>query len=132
MGMIQPSMHPPFIPPRRLIELRKYRRVMLPPGSLLSFTGLAGPNDIAAGIEGDGTLIDLSQEGCQIASETIITLGNPYTLILQLPSFPAITIESAIARWISTQSLGFKFDAIEKEQEEHLHDLLHQLRATAP
>lgn len=61
----------------------------------------------------------------------MVTLGHPYSLIIQLPSFPTpITIESAIVRWIGEQTFGFKFDAIQQEQEEQLRELLHRLRAT--
>jgi hypothetical protein len=103
----------------------------LPQGSLLSFTDLAFRACTAEAFEGDGTLIDLSQEGCQITTETMITLGHRYALILQLPCFPTITIDSASVRWISEQTFGVKFDMIERVQEEHLRDLLRQLRATA-
>jgi hypothetical protein len=120
-------------PARRFIELRKHRRLMPPPGSLLSFTLLALPT--VAGIEaqeGDGTVLNLSTGGCKICSETIMTLGQPYTLILQLPFLPTpITVETAIVRWTSEQTFGFRFDAIQRDQEEHLRELLHQLRSTS-
>lgn len=118
-------------PARRFIELRKHRRLAPPPGSLLSFTHLALPVGASEEGEGDGTVLNLSTGGCKISSETIITLGQPYSLILQLPSFPTpITIEAAIVRWIGEQTFGFKFDAIQREQEEQLRELLHRLRST--
>jgi c-di-GMP-binding flagellar brake protein YcgR len=125
-------MNPYDHPPRRFIELRKYRRLAPPPGSLLSFTRLARPVGAPDEETGDGTILNLSPGGCKIASEGMITVGQPYSLILQLPSFPApISIDAAIVRWIGEDAFGFKFDALQPEQEEQLRDFLHRLRSAA-
>jgi hypothetical protein len=121
----------PEQPARRFIELRKHRRLAPPPGSLLSFTELALPVGASEEREGDGTVLNLSTGGCKISNETIITLGQPYSLILQLTTCSTpIIIEAAIVRWIGEQTFGFKFDAIQREQEEQLRELLHRLRST--
>jgi hypothetical protein len=119
-------------PARRFIELRKHRRLVPPPGSLLSFSLLALPAGIGQEAEeGDGTVLNLSTGGCKIGSETVITLGQPYTLILQLPSLPTpITVETAMVRWISEQTFGFRFETIQRDQEEQLRELLHRLRSS--
>ncbi len=124
-------MNPSERPARRFIELRKFRRLEPPAGSLLSFMHLALPVNVSEEeTEGDGALLNLSPGGCKIASETQITLGQPYSLILQLPFLPTpITIESAIVRWVRADAFGFKFESIQREQEEQLRDLLHRLRA---
>lgn len=117
---------------RRFIELRKHRRLTPPPGALLSFAQLVPLKETAEAFEGDGTILNLSAGGCKILSENPVVVGPPYRLIIQLPSFPnPITIEAAIVRWISNRMFGFKFDSIQQDQEEHLHEVLHQLRATS-
>ena len=119
-------------PARRFIDLRKHRRLVPPPGSLLSFTRLAMTADGCDAVdEGDGIVLNLSTGGCGIETGTLMTLGQPYSLILQVPSLPTpITVDTAIVRWIGEQMFGFRFDAIQREQEEQLRELLHRLRAT--
>ncbi len=117
---------------RRFIELRKHRRLTAPPGALLSFSQLALPSGRAEEAEGDGTILDLSSGGCKILSEIAVTVGQPYSLIIQLPSFPTpIIIEAAIVRWFGNQTFGFKFDAIQQQQEELLREILQRLRFPA-
>lgn len=116
---------------RRFIELRKHRRLTPPPGALLSFAQLALPSETAEESEGDGTILNLSSGGCKILSEIPVKVGQPYSLIIQLPSFPTpITVEAAIVRWINELTFGFKFNAIQKGQEELLQEVLRRLRAT--
>lgn len=123
-------MAPSDIQGRRFIELRKHRRVATPPGSLLSFVRVAENRDEIP--EGDGTILNLSPGGCKISSDTPVSVGHTYSLIIQLPSFPTpVTIDSAIVRWIGENVFGFKFDTIRPEQEEQLREYLRRLRATA-
>lgn len=115
---------------RRFIELRKHRRLTTPPGALLSFAQLAPAVEAADASEGDGAILNLSAGGCKILSESPVTVGPRYRLIIQLPSFPTpITVEAAIVRWINDRMFGFRFDAIQQDQEEQLHEVLHRLRA---
>lgn len=117
---------------RRLIELRKHRRLTPPPGALLSFAQLALSSENAGESEGDGTILNLSSGGCKILSEIPVMVGQPYSLIIQLPSSPTpIIVEAAIVRWISDLTFGVKFDAIQKGQEELLREVLQRLRATS-
>ena len=117
---------------RRFIELRKHRRLTAPPGALLSFSQLVLPIEAAEEAEGDGTILDLSPGGCKMNSEITLAIGRTYSLIIQLPSCPSpVTIEAAMVRWIGDQAIGFKFDAIQPEQEEHLREYLNRLRSTA-
>jgi hypothetical protein len=117
---------------RRFIEFRKHKRLTPPPGALLSFAQLAPPNETVQGAEGDGTILNLSPGGCKILSEIPVAVGQPYSLIIQIPSFPTpITIQEAIVRWINDHIMGFKFEAIQQDQEEQLREVLHQLRAAS-
>jgi c-di-GMP-binding flagellar brake protein YcgR len=117
---------------RRFIELRKHRRLTPPPGALLSFAQLTPAGETAEESEGDGTILNLSSGGCKILSETPVTIGQPYSLIIQLPTLlTPITIEAAIVRWINAHVFGLKFAAIERDQEEQLREVLQHLRVSA-
>ncbi|MDF0645484.1 MAG: PilZ domain-containing protein [Nitrospira sp.] len=116
----------------RIIERRKHRRSMLPPGSLLSFSPVTGSSDSALDAEGEGILLDLSQGGCRVSSESSVVLEQPYTLIIQLPDFRRpVTVESAIARWKGTQIFGVMFIAMHREQEQSLNEFLRHLHSSA-
>jgi hypothetical protein len=115
-----------------IIERRKFQRSPLPAGSLLSFAPIAASDDSAQQSEGEGIILDISQGGCRVNSEHLIVLEQPYSLIIQLPYYPnPVTIESAIARWISKQSFGMMFIAMQREQERCLSEFLDYLRSDA-
>lgn len=114
---------------RRFIELRKHRRVPAPPGALLSFSSVSTPQPNGEQSEGDGTILNLSSGGCMILSDTSVQVGQPYRLIVQLPSYPTpIAVELAIVRWINANTFGFKFDAIQQDQQEQLQDFVRRIR----
>ncbi len=117
---------------RHIAERRKYRRTLLPPGSLLSFapiTVLDGSTEI---LEGEGIVLDISQGGCRVSSEQRIKLEQPYSLILQLPSYPKpVAIDSAIPRWIDQEAFGVMFIAMQQQQERFLQEFLQSLREDA-
>jgi hypothetical protein len=103
--------------PFRIIERRKYRRTCLPPGATLSFAPI---------------VVDLSQGGCRVTSETSIPLERLYSLILQFPSYPnPVAVESAIARWVGCDMFGVMFIAMRPEQEQQLCEFLDYLREDA-
>jgi len=113
---------------RRFIELRKHRRVTLPPGSLLSFAALADSLDAAT--EGDGALQNLSPGGCMVLSEIGVIIGEHYQLIIQAPSIlTPITIDSAVVRWTRPHEFGVKIVSIDSAQEECLLELFQRLRS---
>jgi hypothetical protein len=125
-------MTPPDLSLDRIIERRKHRRSMLPPGSLLSFSPVTASSDGSLDAEGDGILLDLSQGGCRVSSESSVLLEQPYTLIIQLPDFRRpVTVESAIARWKGANTFGVMFIAMRREQEQSLSDFLRHLHSNA-
>lgn len=85
---------------RRIIERRKHPRTFTPSGALLSFKRLADPVESENHIEGEGTLTELSREGCRLLSDIPLEMGERYHLILQVSkkSRPII-IETAVVRW---------------------------------
>ncbi|BCA55690.1 hypothetical protein W02_28300 [Nitrospira sp. KM1] len=113
-------------------ERRKHSRSALPPGSLLSFSPVTMPQGSTQNLEGEGVILDLSPGGCRVSSDQAVMIGHPYSLIIQLPYYPApVQVESAIARWISNQSFGVMFIAMHQEQERHLCEFLEYLRSDA-
>src|SRR5215212_8966422 len=93
--------------PPRFIELRKHRRVMAPPGSLLSFSAIVLPGRSDGASEGEGTILNFSPGGCLIVSEIPVMIGQPYQLIIQSPlALAPITIDSALVRWAHAHEFG--------------------------
>ncbi len=116
---------------KRLIERRQHKRIALPPGSLLSFTAI-DPSASPGEHEGDGTVVNLSYRGCQLVTDAAVLVGREYNLIIQVPAFPhPVTVECATVRWADANAFGFKFELIQREQEEQLREFLHRLRSTA-
>lgn len=117
---------------RPMAERRKYRRALVPPGSLLSFVPITAAEDSSELLEGDGIVLDISQGGCRVRSDQRIALELPYSLILQLPTYPnPVAIESAIARWIDREAFGLMFIAMQQQQERFLQEFLGSLREEA-
>jgi hypothetical protein len=117
-------------PRPRISERRKHQRIELPPGSLLSFSPIAASVEQLA--EGEGLVLDLSQGGCLVSSETKVEIAKPYSVILQIPGLPQpLSIESAIARWTSDDTFGIMFIGMQKEQEQFLLAYLKSLRSQA-
>ncbi len=117
---------------RPTAERRKHRRALVPPGSLLSFAPITAPEDSPEDLEGDGIVLDISQGGCRVRSDRRIALERPYSLILQLPTYPnPVAIDSAIARWIDREAFGLMFIAMQQQQERFLQEFLGSLREEA-
>ena len=118
-----PSQH------RRIIERRKHPRVFTPSGALISFKRPTNPAEIEEHSEGDGTLIELSREGCRLLSDIPLKIGERHHLILQVSkkSHPII-VEAAVVRWIREHTHGLKFTSIQPIQESHLQEQLRELR----
>jgi hypothetical protein len=116
----------------RIIERRKHQRSVLPPGSLISFSPIATPADVALEAEGEGMVIDISPGGCRVSSDITLAFEQPYSLIIQLPDFPQpVTVESAIARWKGKHTFGVMFIAMQPEQEQSLTEFIEYLRSDA-
>ena len=122
-----PSQH------RRIIERRKHPRRFTPSGALVSFKPLTDPIELEEHSEGDGTLIEVSREGCRLLSDIPLKIGERYHLILQVSkkSRPII-VETAVVRWIHEHTHGLKFTSMQSIHESHLRELLRELRRPAP
>jgi c-di-GMP-binding flagellar brake protein YcgR len=117
---------------KRIIELRKHHRIITPSGALFSFKQLVVPAQFLDDIEGEGALLDLSLGGCRLYSETPLTLGQEYHLILQISvERPPIPVEAAVVRWTEDKTYGLKFTSIDTSDESQLRDLLIEIRRPA-
>ena len=126
-------MNKPPTQKRRIIERRKYPRIFTPSGALVSFNRLIEPVEIEEHTDGEGTLTELSREGCRLLSDIPLNNGERYHLILQVSkkSHPII-VEAAVVRWTRENSYGLKFTSMQSIQESHLRELLLELRRPAP
>ena len=88
----------PNAQPKRIIDLRKHQRTITPSSALFSFKQLVIPVPLLDDVEGEGAILDLSLGGCRLLSETPLTLGQEYHLILQiLVEQPPIPVEAAVS-----------------------------------
>src|SRR5262245_60480750 len=126
-------MNSPPTQKRRIIERRKHPRIYPPSGALVSFKRLIEPVEIEEHTEGEGTLTELSREGCRLLSDIRLKIGERYHLILQVSkkSRPII-VETAVVRWIHQHNHGLKFTSMQPIHESHLRELLRELHRPAP
>ena len=122
-----PSQH------RRIIERRKHPRILTPLGALFSFKRLIDPVEFEEHTEGEGTLTDLSREGCRLLSDIPLEIGERYHLILQvLKKSRPVIIDAAVVRWTQKKIHGLKFTSMQSVHESHLQELLLDMRRPAP
>jgi len=74
-------------------------------------------------------LLELSVGGCRIQSETPLTLGKEYSLIMQLSGDrQPIRIETAVVRWCKHNIYGLKFLAVPLREEARIKELVQTTR----
>lgn len=114
---------------KRLIDLRKHPRVLVPSGALFSFKRLVVPVRSGEDVEGEGALVDLSIGGCRLVSELPLTIGQEYNLIFQISTErPPIPVDAAVVRWTDDSTYGLKFISIDPHDESRIHELLLDIR----
>lgn len=60
--------------------------------------------------EGDAVLLNVSLQGCQLDSEQMLPMDQPYQLIIYVPPYPSpILIQKAITRWSQSRIHGISF-----------------------
>ena len=119
----------PNAQPKRIIDLRKHQRTITPSSALFSFKQLVIPVPLLDDVEGEGAILDLSLGGCRLLSETPLTLGQEYHLILQiLVEQPPIPVEAAVVRWTKDKIYGLKFTSLDTRDESQLRNLLIEIR----
>jgi hypothetical protein len=105
-----------------LMEGRKHTRfaVQLP----VSFSGDQ--------FSGEGTILNVSAEGCAITSETGTGTGVYLQLAMRLwEQEEPIQIDLAAVRWVSALRFGVEFIKIRSEERERLKNFVKALESTA-
>jgi hypothetical protein len=107
------------------LEARKHHRfaVQLP----VSFHGDQLKNDA------QGTILNLSNDGCAITSESIADTAEYLHLTMQLREREdPIAVDLAAVRWTSASRFGVEFIKIRPEEGERLKTFVKKLEAGAP
>ena len=114
---------------KRIIDLRKHPRLLVPSGALFSFKRLVVPVQLGEQVEGEGALVDLSIGGCRILSELPLKIGQEYNLIFQISmERPPIPVDAAVVRWTDDSTYGLKFISVDPHDESRIRDLLLEIR----
>ncbi|HEU4684396.1 MAG TPA: PilZ domain-containing protein [Nitrospira sp.] len=107
-----------------MIECRQYPRI---PVDLQVYFSTTGNRLIR-----EGTMFDLSQGGCAVASTTSVQSGTAVRILIRATDLGSpITIESAAVRWSQHGEFGVEFIGLSEIDQSRLHRLL-QARTTHP
>jgi hypothetical protein len=80
--------------------------------------------------EGEGTIVDISTNGCKATSLTEVKVGLilKLSLFLQDQQWP-LRIDQAVVRWVDDQAFGLEFTGIRPAQRERLRSLLMKVKS---
>jgi PilZ domain len=77
---------------------------------------------------GEGTIFNLSINGCTIYSPVRLHLGDLVSLRLSIPnSLSSIEIEAGVVRWNFMKRIGIEFSEVDSSQKERLRKLVETL-----
>lgn len=77
------------------------------------------------GVEGEGTVLDLSKSGCRVDCESEIVKDTDVAAWIYSPDYEwPLKIDRAVVRWASTQAFGLEFLEILPAQKERLRLVL--------
>ena len=79
-----------------------------------------------------GTILNLSEEGCAITSETVAAVAAYLQIMMQLRAGEEpVQVDLAAVRWSSATRFGVEFIKIRHEEEERLKKFVKALETTA-
>ncbi|MEO7859351.1 MAG: PilZ domain-containing protein [Nitrospirales bacterium] len=82
-------------------------------------------------LSGEGTILNLSSEGCAITSEAVASAAVYLQLTMQLREREEpIQVDLGVVRWVSSSRLGVAFIKIRPEEEERLKQFVKTLEST--
>ena len=96
-------------------DKRKYRRQPVMCQSIFSFGVVRGE---------EGTVCDLSAEGCRIAASAAIAPDTTIELQIRPRTSPSIFVSSAVVRWAGESAFGVQFTAMAAHESNNLSRLL--------
>lgn len=78
---------------------------------------------------GDGSVMNLSREGCMIESDQQIEPGAYLTISLHFPHLlMPVEVELAAVRWVNGRVFGVEFRYMQPDQHENLEKILSSLQ----
>jgi c-di-GMP-binding flagellar brake protein YcgR len=78
-----------------------------------------------------GTILNLSEEGCAITSETVADVAGYLQMMMQLRAEEKpVQVDLAAVRWSSATRFGVEFIKIRPEEEERLKKFVKALEST--
>jgi len=79
------------------------------------------------GVEGEGTVLDLSKSGCRVDCESEIVKDAAVAAWIYSPDYDwPLKIERAVVRWVSPKVFGLEFVEILPAQRERLRTVLNE------
>lgn len=79
-------------------------------------------------LAGQGTVTNLSMNGCSVESKITLTAQSTVGLHIQLPdSRWPLQIDGAVVRWVRGNTFGLEFVAVSDAETARLQHLLHDL-----
>lgn len=76
-------------------------------------------------VGGEGTLIDLTREGCRVKSDVPVQPGAQLELLMYVPAHDLlIVVELAAVRWAKEGEFGLEFVRMRSEAQELLHRVI--------
>ena len=84
------------------------------------------------GVEGEGTVLDLSKSGCRVDCESEILTDTDVAAWIYSPDYDwPLKIERAVVRWVSPKVFGLEFLEILPAQKERLRLVLNEKKLGA-
>jgi len=84
------------------------------------------------GVEGEGTVLDLSKSGCRVDCESEIVKDADVAVWIYSPDYDwPLKIERAVVRWVSPKVFGLEFVEILPAQRERLRIVLNEKKLGA-
>jgi c-di-GMP-binding flagellar brake protein YcgR len=79
-------------------------------------------------VGGEGSLWDLSVQGCRIESPMDVKLGSALEIRIEVSEHePPIQIQAAVVRWNRERQFGLEFEVIAPTEWSHLQDVVKQI-----
>ncbi len=79
-------------------------------------------------ISGKGTIVDLSEQGCGVLTDTRLPIASLITLKIDLyGDDPPLTIDLAVVRWLSGPTVGVEFIRTETGEQQRLKAFVNSL-----
>lgn len=107
------------------MELRRHPRFRMSPPVVLSFARSEVSVSFRGDHQGEGTVVDLSANGCKVLSRAQVRAGDRLALSVRVPRQAApLKIESVFVRWVEDGSFGLEWTALPPDVERKLGQLI--------